>query len=85
MDIDPLPYFLKLAIPILVGIGEEDQSVPVESVRHLAEQFKEAGKSNLTLKVYPGADHRLNVGGISLRERYFSTLSQWLESSGKLH
>ena len=31
MDIDPLPDFLKLNIPIIVGIGEKDESVPVES------------------------------------------------------
>lgn len=78
MDLDPLPDFLELNIPIIVGIGEQDRSVPVESARFLASQFKEAGKSNLTLIVYPGADHRLSGGGISHRSDFFAELSRLL-------
>lgn len=79
MDIDPLPHFLKLNIPILVGIGEQDDSVPVESARFLESQFKEAGKGNLILKVYPGADHRLSSNGISHRGEFFAELSHLLQ------
>lgn len=75
MDIDPMTDLLKLDIPILVGIGERDESVPVESAYDLEKQFKQAGKSNLTLKVYPGADHRLRANGKSYREDFFSELS----------
>ncbi len=78
MDYDPMPYFLRLNIPILVGIGEKDKSVPVESALYLATAFKKAGKKNLTLKVYPKADHRLNAGGVSYRKDFFSTLSGML-------
>lgn len=78
MDFDPLPDFLELSIPILVGIGEQDQSVPVESARFLASKFKEAGKGNLTLIVYPGADHRLSGSGISHRSDFFAELSRLL-------
>ena len=80
MDIDPLEDFLKLNIPILVGIGEQDHSTPVESARFLKSIFVEAGKSNLTLKVYPGADHRLNGNGASYRQVFFRTLSCQLHS-----
>lgn len=79
MDIDPIPYFLKLDIPILIGIGEQDESVPVESARFLASQFKEASKSNLILNVYPGADHRLNGNGISHRSEFFAELNRLLQ------
>lgn len=79
MDIDPLPDFLRLDIPIVVGIGEQDKSVPVESAYFLAAQFKEAGKSNLILNVYPGADHRLIGKGISHRNDFFVELSRFLQ------
>lgn len=79
MDIDPLPDFLKLNIPILVGIGEKDESVPVESVRLLETKFNEEGKRNLTIKVYPDSDHRLTANGISHRSEFFVELSHLLK------
>lgn len=81
MDIEPLPDLLKLNIPVLLGIGEQDRSVPVESARFLASQFNDAGKSNLTLKVYPGADHRLSGHGGSHRGEFFADLSRLLQQT----
>lgn len=78
MDMDPINDFLSLNMPVLLGIGEEDQSVPVESVRYLEAKFKEAGKTNLTVQIYPGADHRLNARDKSYRRDFFTTLSQSL-------
>jgi pimeloyl-ACP methyl ester carboxylesterase len=79
MDIDPLSDYLKLNIPIIIGIGENDRSVPVESALFLDAKFKEAGKNNLILKVYPGADHRLNGDGVSHRDEFFAELSRLLQ------
>ncbi|MDP2785275.1 MAG: alpha/beta hydrolase [Sulfurimicrobium sp.] len=79
MDIEPLPDFLQLNIPVLVGIGEQDESVPVESARFLESKFKETGKRNLILKVYPGADHRLSGNGVSHRSEFFAELSRLLQ------
>lgn len=81
MDIDPITDFLKLNIPILVGIGEQDRSVPVESVYFLETKFREAGKSNLIVRVYPGADHRLTARGVSYRNEYFAELGRLLQSA----
>ncbi len=78
MDYDPMPYFLRLDIPILVGMGEDDKSVPVESAYYLKSEFQRAGKENLTLKVYPQADHRLSDGDISYRQDFFSVLGSIL-------
>jgi pimeloyl-ACP methyl ester carboxylesterase len=78
IDIDPLPDLLRLDIPVIVGFGEKDESVPVESVHLLESAFTQSGKHNLTVKVYPGADHRLNADGVSYRESFFAQLSQWL-------
>jgi pimeloyl-ACP methyl ester carboxylesterase len=81
MDIDKLPDFLKLDIPVLIGIGEKDESVPVESARFLESKFKEAGKSNLILKVYPEADHRLSGNGVSYRSAFFAELGRLLQDT----
>ena len=78
MDYDLMPFFLRLDIPILVGMGEDDKSVPVESAYYLKSEFQRAGKENLTLKVYPKADHRLNDGDISYRKEFFSVLGSML-------
>lgn len=83
MDIDQLQDFLKLNIPILVGIGEQDTMVPVESAYFLKSKFDAAGKTNLTLKVYPGADHRLSANGVSYRKDYFVSLSNLIMASDK--
>lgn len=80
MDIEPLNDFLKLDIPIIIGVGEQDKSVPSESARFLAAQFKEADKRNLILNVYPGADHRLNSNSVSYRSDLFSELSRLLQT-----
>ena len=79
MDIAPIADLLKLNIPILVGIGEEDQSVPIESVHFLEAKFKKAGKDNLIVRVYPGADHRLNANGVSYRNKFFAELGLLLQ------
>ena len=76
MDVDPLPLYLKLDIPILVGIGERDRSVPVESAMYLASEYRKAGKSNLTLMVYPGANHLLRTKGRSYRPEFFRALGE---------
>lgn len=81
MDIDPLPDLLELKISILLGIGELDESVPVESAYFLDTKFKESGKGNLTLRVYPGADHRLNGAGVSHRSEFFAELSRLLQQA----
>jgi esterase/lipase len=79
MDIDPLPHFLKLNIPILIGIGEKDESVPVESARFLEAKFKEAGKDNLIVRVYPGSNHRLSGNGVSHRSEFFAEVGRLLQ------
>lgn len=81
MDLDPLPDFLNLNIPILIGIGERDESVPVESAHFLETKFKEAGKDNLIVRVYPGADHRLSGNGVSYRTDFFAELGRLLQQT----
>ena len=59
LDIDLDKLLLPLRIPILVGMGEKDESVPSEMALILKRHFEEAGKDNLIVRIYPNADHRL--------------------------
>ncbi len=78
LDYDYLPYFLDLNIPVLVGIGEQDESVPVESAYFLRDRFHAAGKKNLILKVYPMANHRLISKSVDYKKEFFNTLGSML-------
>ena len=69
---------LALEIPVLLGVGEADRSVPVESARALAAEFQAAGKRNLRLELYPGADHRLSAPGVEYLDAFFRTLGELL-------
>ncbi|MDF0731805.1 dienelactone hydrolase family protein [Pseudomonas entomophila] len=61
LDFDPMPDYLKVDIPILIGVGEQDDSQPLASVHYLQRQFSIHGKQNLQVKVYPGVGHSLTV------------------------
>jgi len=78
MDIEPAADYLALSVPVIVGFGDKDESVPVESALALKAAFEAAGKNNLSLVVYPGADHRLSAGDVSYRPAFFSSLSDHL-------
>jgi hypothetical protein len=53
-------YLLKLDIPIAIFHGALDGTTRVEGVRETEAAFRAAGKTNLTVRVYPGYDHDLN-------------------------
>ncbi len=50
----------QVDIPIYIFHGVNDANVPVEQVYAIAETFKEAGKTNLSVDVFDGHDHDLN-------------------------
>lgn len=79
LDDDPLPDFMALTIPIVLAMGENDDSVPIESAKYLHRQFQLASKTNLTLLTYPNADHRLQAGNVSYRPAFFEALSKMLD------
>lgn len=61
-DHAPLRDYLALDIPVLIGFGERDRSVPLASAQDVLRSARAAGKRNIGLVVYPGADHGLRVG-----------------------
>lgn len=80
LDLQPLPWWLRVEQPILLGIGSADHSVPVESALAARDAFARAGKHNLTLLIYEGADHRLQRGEHDHRHEFFDSVGRWLQS-----
>ncbi|MBD9478804.1 prolyl oligopeptidase family serine peptidase [Pseudoxanthomonas sp. PXM02] len=59
----PLIDYQALEIPVLIAMGERDLSVPVASGHEVLRAANAAGKKNIGLVVYPGADHSLRADG----------------------
>lgn len=58
-DLQQSRQLLALDIPILIGMGTADQSVPVESALYTRTQAELHKRHNLTVLLYPEADHGL--------------------------
>jgi pimeloyl-ACP methyl ester carboxylesterase len=56
----PLDSYLKLKIPIYMTIGARDENGEVLNNDYVQLEFLRLGKTNLTYKVYPNADHQFN-------------------------
>lgn len=82
----PLDDLLGLDIPIFLGHGREDESVPVASARAVEEAFRKAGKANLTYREYAGADHAFQqaASGSNLLPRIELDLIRWFADQGVL-
>lgn len=70
MDRAPLQDYLALHIPVLIAIGERDRSVPVGSAQQVLVAALNAGKGNIGVVTYPGADHQLWDGERSHLEEF---------------
>jgi pimeloyl-ACP methyl ester carboxylesterase len=81
LDVDPLPDYLKLDIPILVGVGEQDDSQPLASVHYLQSQFSQHGKQNLQVNIYPGVGHSLSA---EAKRNLFGALNMRLANKASL-
>ncbi|WP_313333072.1 dienelactone hydrolase family protein [Comamonas sp.] len=81
LDVDPMADYLKVDIPILVGVGEQDDSQPLESVHYLQRQFSMHGKQNLQVSVYPGVGHSLTADA---KRDLFGTLNMRLANRASL-
>jgi dienelactone hydrolase len=56
LDLDPLPYWRRLRLPVFIAYGDADENVPAgESARRIAAALGRA----VTVRRYPGANHSL--------------------------
>jgi len=78
LEVNPSRFLLDLDIPVIVAMGEKDRSVPVESVLYLKALFERAEKDNLTVLIYPDADHTLKSSHRDYREEFLKRTSIWI-------
>jgi len=77
-EVDPAEYLTKVQCPVLAIFGEADTSIPVEkSVALYKKYLDEAGNNAVTIKVFPNANHTIQVGG-EFSPGYFDLINTWL-------
>jgi predicted esterase len=59
LDINIGDLLFSLKIPIIMAMGENDDSVPIDTAIALKKRFDQQGKQNFILLVFPNADHHL--------------------------
>jgi pimeloyl-ACP methyl ester carboxylesterase len=81
LETDPMDTLGTLEIPVLAVMGEADESVPLETLTYLREEFARRGKTNLTTKVYTGCDHALDeCHGHPDRSAFRKDLVDWVRA-----
>ena len=82
IDFDPVPIFERLNIPVLSLLGELDVDTPVHETVAILERIKKEGNKDFTVKVFPGADHQIELPRqVKSRPRYapgyLDTMIDW--------
>ena len=94
LDLDPVTYWERVRVPVLLLYGERDAIVPVaSSIERITAALGRAENSRLTVNVFPEADHALMLsapagasgeraveaeGGPRLAPRSLETMTQWV-------
>ena len=76
---DPLPTYAKLNIPVVVAIGEKDDSVPIESGHKLHAFFSSHPDNKFTFVEYPGAGHALQAPERNYLPQFIAGLAGWFK------
>jgi len=80
----PLEWWAQVRAPVLLVYGGSDERVPAaESAEHIAATLRRAGNSDVTVRIFPGADHNFRLapgpsGWPVSAPDYVSTLVSWL-------
>ena len=79
-DYEPLPALRGTRCPVLAIFGEQDLLVPAQrSITIFKQALAEEKNTDVTIQVFPGADHRIRVGSSSaLAPDYLETMGKWL-------
>jgi dipeptidyl aminopeptidase/acylaminoacyl peptidase len=83
---DPAPVLQKIKVPVLILFGAADQLVPPGAIAEIAGRaetsLKKGGNKDVTVKIFPNADHDLSVkldtGQWVAPPDYHSTLTSWI-------
>ncbi|MDR3690043.1 MAG: alpha/beta fold hydrolase [Fimbriimonas sp.] len=84
-DFDPLKFWAKVAVPVLLLHGELDDTCPIHpGLDRTVQVLNETGHKDVTVKVLPSADHALRLvpkpGQVwsRLAPGFLGTLSAWI-------
>lgn len=79
---EPVAALEKITCPVLAIFGERDSLVPVdESVRIFQRALETAGNADVTIRVFPEADHRIRTGDPNgFADGYLETMVDWLRA-----
>ena len=88
---DPVADLERITCPVLALYAELDTIVPVaDSIQALRTAADKAGNKQLTIHIFPGADHDMFVAAAHekwfwphLANDYHETISAWITASGK--
>ena len=81
---DALSWWARVRVPVLLVYGEADARVPArESAGRIAATLSAAGNSDVTVRIFPGADHTFRLppgpgGWPSTAPDYLDTLIGWI-------
>ena len=60
LDLDPVSYWQQIKVPALVMFGELDDVVPAQtSAARITAALKLAGNGDITIKIFPRANHTI--------------------------
>lgn len=76
---DLIPAFAKLDIPIVVAMGEKDESVPIESGRALQKYFSAHPERDFQFIEYPNANHGLQTPQKKYATTFVGGLARWFK------
>ena len=76
---DPLPFYAQLDIPIVVAMGEKDESEPIEAGRLLKDYFAQRPDKKFQFIEYKNANHGLQEGGKLHARDFVAGLARWFK------
>jgi predicted esterase len=76
---DPLPVYAGLHIPIVVAMGEKDQSIPIESGRVLQNYFQLHPEKNFQFIEFRDANHGLLTSSKDGTLDFIASLQSWFK------
>lgn len=79
--VDPLSAYARLHIPVVAAMGENDDSVPIESGRKLGAYFASRPDKPFTFVEYPRAGHALQAPGRNHLSDFIAGLAEWLKGA----
>jgi len=83
MVVDPGDFLTKVHCPVLAIFAEKDTSIPVnKSIAIYKEYLHEAGNEDVTIELFPDADHTIQIDG-DFAPGCYETVNSWLVSIPK--